>query len=115
MDEQVEESGNPMSAMDPEMAANPQPVLKLLREAEAVMSLDEMGVLLTRRAETDEAFRHPEIYSSNMMAVDLKNVRPLIPLQIDPPEHKKYRKILDPLFAPRQMALIEGNVTELVN
>ena len=32
------------------------------------------------------------------------NVRPLIPLSIDPPDHKKYRKILDPLFAPRAMA-----------
>ena len=39
------------------------------------------------------------------------SVRPLIPLQIDPPEHKKYRKILDPLFAPQQMALLEEPVT----
>ena len=23
---------------------------------------------------------------------------PMIPLQIDPPEHKKYRKLLDPIF-----------------
>ena len=50
-----------------------------------------------------------------MSAVDLQNVRPLIPLQIDPPDHKKYRKILDPLFAPRRMAEIEPPVTALVN
>ena len=54
---------------------------------------------------------HPETFSSNMSAVDLKNIRPLIPLQIDPPDHKKYRKILDPIFAPRQMALLEEPVT----
>ena len=58
------------------------------------------GVLLSRRAEIDEALRHPEIFSSNMDAVDLKNKRPMIPLQIDPPDHKKFRKLLDPIFAP---------------
>ncbi len=109
------ESGSPFSAMDPEMAANPQPVFKVLREASPVMPIDGVGVLLTGRAEIDEAFRHPELFSSNMSAVDLGNIRPLIPLQIDPPEHKKYRKILDPIFAPKQMALLEEPVTQLVN
>ena len=33
----------------------------------------------------------------------MKTARPLIPLQVDPPDHRKYRKILDPLFAPQQM------------
>ena len=55
------------------------------------------------------------IFSSNADAVDMKNVRPLIPLQIDPPDHKKFRKLLDPIFAPRQMALIEESVVQTVN
>ena len=42
-----------------------------------------------------------------MSAHDLKAKRPLIPLQIDPPDHRKYRKILDPLFAPQRMKLLE--------
>ncbi|MGZ4693156.1 MAG: cytochrome P450 [Acidimicrobiales bacterium] len=101
--------------MDPEMAANPQPMFKMLREGSPVMAVDGVGVVLARRAEVDETFRHPETFSSNMSAVDLGNIRPLIPLQIDPPEHKKYRKILDPIFAPRQMALLEEPVSKLVN
>ena len=40
---------------------------------------------------------------------------PMIPLQIDPPEHKKFRKLLDPLFAPRKMALLDDEVSALVN
>jgi cytochrome P450 len=80
-----------------------------------VMPVEGVGVVLTGRAEIDEAFRDPTTFSSNMSAIDLKNVRPLIPLQIDPPDHKKYRKILDPIFAPRQMALLEVPVTQLVN
>ena len=73
------------------------------------------GVLLSRKEEIDFALRHPEIFSSNMDAVDLKNKRPMIPLQIDPPEHKKFRKLLDPIFAPRKMALMDQEVSELVN
>jgi cytochrome P450 len=106
---------NPFAGMDPEMAANPQPMFKALRESTPVMLVEGIGVVLTRRAEIDEAFRDPETFSSNMSAIDLKNVRPLIPLQIDPPGHKKYRKILDPIFAPREMALLEEPVTRLVN
>lgn len=110
----AEEPANPMMSMPPEMAACPQPVFKELRVM-PVMPIEGMGVMLTCRAEIDEAFRHPELFSSSMDAVDLKNARPMIPLQIDPPEHKQYRKILDPLFAPRAMALLEGSVTALVN
>jgi cytochrome P450 len=106
---------NPFAGMPPEMAANPQAMFKALREATPVMPVEGVGVVLTRRAEIDDAFRDPETFSSNMSAVDLKNIRPLIPLQIDPPDHKKYRKILDPIFAPRQMALLEVPVTRLVN
>ena len=68
------------------------------------------GVLLSRKEEIDEALRHPEIFSSNMDAVDLKNKRPMIPLQIDPPDHKKFRKLLDPIFAPRKMAAMDDEV-----
>src|SRR6516225_3227295 len=50
-----------------------------------------------------------------MDAVDLGNIRPMIPLQIDPPEHAKYRRIMDPLFTPREMARREPGVSELVN
>src|SRR5687768_3689312 len=90
---------NPFALMDPEMLRHPQPVLKALREHSPVLAVNGMGVLLSRRDLIDHAFRNPEVFSSNMSAVDLCNVRPLIPLQIDPPQHKSYRKILDPLFA----------------
>ncbi len=112
------DEGNPLSGMDPEMAAHPQPVFKLMRDDMPVMEMDMgsgRGVLLSRKLEIDQALRHPEIFSSNMDAVDLKNKRPMIPLQIDPPEHKKFRKLLDPLFAPRKMALLDDQVSALAN
>jgi cytochrome P450 len=104
-----------ISLMDEKTAANPQPLFKELRDTMPVIPIAGLGVMVTRKAEADEVFRHPEVFSSNADAVDLKNIRPLIPLQIDPPEHKKYRKLLDPIFAPRQMALIEESVARTVN
>ena len=98
-----------------EAAADPQPAYRAMREAAAVLPFDDSMVIVCRRGEIEEAFRRPDIFSSNMSAVDLQNVRPMIPLQIDPPEHKKFRKILDPLFAPRRMAELEEPLTELVN
>jgi len=106
---------DPFAGMDPEMARHPQPMFKMLRDEMPVMPVDDVGMVLTRKIDVDEVLKHPEIYSSNADAVDLKNIRPLIPLQIDPPEHKKFRKILDPIFAPREVAKLEESLTEAVN
>ncbi len=110
----ADDSGDPFTQMDPAMARCPQPVYAEMRAAMRVVPMDG-SVVLGFRAEIDEALRNPELFSSNMSAVDLQNIRPLIPLQIDPPDHKKYRRILDPLFAPKKMAEIEAPVTALAN
>jgi cytochrome P450 len=39
----------------------------------------------------------------------------MIPLNVDPPMHSKYRKLLDPLFAPRRMDEQEEDITRRVN
>ena len=39
--------------------------------------------------------------------------RPLIPLDIDPPEHAPYRRLLDPLFSPRAVLTLEQKTREL--
>ena len=87
---------------------------KALRESSPVFRSPQ-AVVLSRLADIEMALKHTELFSSNMDAVDLGNIRPLIPLQIDPPEHAKYRRILDPLFTPREMARREPGVAELVN
>ncbi|MCV7381027.1 cytochrome [Mycobacterium alsense] len=94
--------------------AEPQPMYKALRESTPVFRSPQ-AVVLSRLTDIEMALKHTELFSSNMDAVDLGNVRPLIPLQVDPPEHAKYRRILDPLFTPREMARREPRVTELVN
>jgi cytochrome P450 len=94
--------------------AEPQPMYKVLRETAPVFRSPQ-AVVLSRLTDIEMALKHTELFSSNMDAVDLGNDRPLIPLQIDPPDHAKYRRILDPLFTPREMARREPAVSALVN
>jgi cytochrome P450 len=101
--------------MSPELARNPRPTYATLRETTPVLRVDGVGVVVTSRSGIDEVLRNPEVFSSNMSAHDLKTERPLIPLQIDPPAHRTYRRILDPLFAPQHMKALEIPVARLVN
>jgi cytochrome P450 len=116
MTERSESYGDRLAElMSPELARNPQPMYLTLRESSPVMHLDGVGVIVSDRSGVDEVLRNPDVFSSNMSAHDLKTKRPLIPLQIDPPDHRKYRKILDPLFAPQRMRPLEESVAGLVN
>jgi cytochrome P450 len=100
---------------DPASRANPQAMFKALREAGAVVDTGDEGVLLVvGDAEVRHVLSHPEVFSSGVDAVTIGQVRPLIPLQIDPPHHRNYRKLLDPIFAPRRIALLEDRTRSLV-
>jgi cytochrome P450 len=101
--------------MNPDVARNPQPIYSMLQESTPVFRLDGVGIIVTSRSGVDEVLKNPDIFSSGVSAHDLKTKRPLIPLQVDPPDHRKYRKILDFLFSPQRMRLMEESTTQLVN
>lgn len=94
--------------------ADPQPKYRALIEMGGVVSPAEGFTIVATRAAVDEVLRDPGAFTSRDI-VQLGNVRPLIPLSVDPPEHKKYRRILDPLFAPKRMDEIEDDVASRVN
>ncbi len=103
--------------MDPEVARNPQPSYKLMRDLAPVVELTDSplggGVIVGKHDDVVEVLRTPEVFSSGFDAVHIGQVRPLIPLQIDPPEHHTFRKLLDPIFAPKQVATLEPRVREM--
>ncbi len=109
------ETGEPVPpVMDLAASDDPRAVSRMLRE-QPVVHIGEEYTLITRRVDVEGALRAPAVFSSKADAIDLGNVRPLIPLQIDPPKHVKYRRILDPLFNPRAMAAMDEEVAALVN
>jgi cytochrome P450 len=72
------------------------------------------SVWLTKYEDVMWAFKHPEVFSSEG-AVQVGNEVPLIPLSVDPPDHAKYRRLLDPQFSPRKMTELEPEMRKLVN
>jgi cytochrome P450 len=90
----------------------PQPGNRLLVDQGAV----DLGgpVMVCTRGFVDEALRDNETFSSSDL-IEQGNTLPLIPLNIDPPDHVKYRKLLDPLFAPRRIDALEEDIGERVN
>ena len=94
--------------------AAPQPTYqKLIDQGGLLRPMDGMA-LSFRRDNNEFILRHHELFSSRV-EMQLGNVRPLIPLNVDPPGHAKYRKLLDPLFAPRRMEEQEEDITRRVN
>ena len=72
-------------------------------------------VWMTSVSSVREAMHHPDLFSSGPDAASFGAETGLIPLQIDPPDHVRYRRMLDPLFAPRKMALLEDDLVALVD
>ena len=91
---------------------SPQPANHAL-VAEGALDLGGT-VMLNTRALVDEALKDPGVFSSQDL-VEQGNTLPLIPLNIDPPDHVKYRRLLDPLFAPRRVDALEADIAERVH
>jgi cytochrome P450 len=114
MSERNDRGGAPLAA-DPELARNPQPTYRALVESSPVFRMDGVGVVAASRESVEAVLRDAEVFSSNMSAIDLKTRRPLIPMSIDPPAHRKYRKLLNPLFAAQRIKSLEEPVTRLAS
>jgi cytochrome P450 len=70
-------------------------------------------VHLYRMADIVAINRHPAVTGTGGRGGSFGNDTALIPLEIDGDEHKKWRRLLDPMFAPKQVARLETSVREL--
>ena len=98
-------------------ADDPHPVYQEMHARCPVGREDGMfgpSATLSRYDDVLWALKHPEVFSSKDV-VKIGNDVPLIPLSIDPPEHAKYRRLLDPQFSPKRMAELEPEARALVN
>ena len=92
-----------------------QEVWQELRAAGPIVHPRGDLVVATSTEAVREALASPNLFSSNPEAAYFGSDTGAIPLQIDPPDHVTYRKILDPLFAPRRMAQRKAEVEQLAN
>jgi cytochrome P450 len=105
----VEENRRPTIAGVPElewatlpMAADRGRGWKVLRDAGPVVSMDGW-YYLTRRDDVLTALRDPGRFSSKKAFDVLGSPLPLVPISFDPPEHTRFRKILQPFFSPHTL------------
>ncbi|MDA3640561.1 cytochrome P450 [Mycobacterium xenopi] len=61
-------------------------------------------VVMSSAAAVDFAAKHPDIFSSARAFDRLGSPVPLVPIAIDPPDHTRFRRLLDPFFSPKRMA-----------
>lgn len=56
----------------------------------------------------------PDIFSSRQLTIPAFAGPPMVPVELDPPIHGKYRKLLLPFFTPRMIDETEPLVTEVI-
>ncbi len=72
----------------------------------------------TKHADALFILRHPEIFSNEGATPfprDPDDYFYFIPQEIDPPEHRKYRNIVDPVFSPQGVLKLEAKIRKLAN
>jgi cytochrome P450 len=76
---------------------------KVLRDAGPVVYMNGY-YYITRREDVLAALRNPEVFSSRLALQPPGSPIPVLPLAFDPPEHTRYRKVLQPFFSPHGLS-----------
>ena len=108
------------SLLQPAFARSPQPYYRQMRDTNPVLRTRDMyggegdSVFVAKHGDIEYVLRNPGLFSSDFFPADLAAF-PLIPENIDPPDHRRYRRVLDPLFGPKQMNKLEPEITRRAN
>jgi cytochrome P450 len=94
--------------------AEPQAVYSAIT-ASPILSLPGGMFVVGAASSVDALTRNHHVRGSGAIGNTGGAERPLIPLDIDRPEHTKYRKLLDPIFAAKAIAHLESDVRELAD
>jgi cytochrome P450 len=100
--------------------ADVQPALHGLHHGPRVLRRADGGVTILRLDDALEVTKRRDVHSMDPEMISMAGAmmgagRPLIPLMLDGDEHTKYRKLLDPLFAPRIVAALEPRVRAMAD
>jgi cytochrome P450 len=72
--------------------------------------------VVTKYDAIHDILRNPEVFSSESVNVPgtIGQDGPMIPIEVDPPDHGIYRKLINPLFSPKRMADLEPQIRDIV-
>lgn len=86
------------------MAEDRTAAYSFLRAAGPVLRTAFGSYLITSAEAAEFALRSPGLFSSRRAFDLVGSPLPLVPIAFDPPEHTRYRRILQPFFSPRGVA-----------
>jgi cytochrome P450 len=97
-----------------------QPALRALVDERRVVRDEEHHVTILHLEDVLEVTKRRDVHSMDPEMVELAGAymgagRPLIPLMLDGDAHTKYRKLLDPLFAPKVVSQLATRVRALAD
>lgn len=102
---------------DPALVEDPYEVFRLLREEAPVARSEAYGGVwvVSRYADVYAVAQDPATFSSAAAGVALPGMydpaRPLIPIELDPPEQRPYRQLVNRAFAPATIDALRGFIT----
>ncbi len=112
----VDETALTDPLLDPAVyAGDPYPLYARLRAEAPVARNDTLGLwMLSRHAEVVEVARDPATYCSSkgIMTFEIGTEYPSPPtmMHTDPPDHTRYRNLVQPGFRPSYMRALEGGI-----
>jgi cytochrome P450 len=110
----MSESEQPMfNLLDAPMAYDRTAGWRYIRDAGSVFTSAGLWYITEPEA-VRFALRNPELFSSAKAYDQHGAILPQIPINIDPPKHRAYRAILDPMLSPREVNRIEDSLREQV-
>ena len=88
-----------------------QPALEQLLSGPRVVRQEDGKIAILHLDDILEVTKRRDVHSMDPELIELAGAfmgagRPLIPLMLDGDDHTKYRKLLDPLFAPKVVAAV---------
>jgi len=95
------------------MAENRTEAYRIVREAGPIIK-SPRGYVLSSSNYVEYALKHPELFSSKRAFDLVGSPLPMVPIAFDPPEHTRYRRLLQPFFGPRKTAGWQPRVRSLV-
>jgi cytochrome P450 len=100
------------------MAADPWTAFSALNDAPDIFYSPDLGGywMITRKALIEEAMASPELFSSAVSTVPpIEDEFRMIPPNLDPPDHAKYRKVIaQRIFSARALATVEDDARALI-
>ncbi|HUC21267.1 MAG TPA: cytochrome P450 [Streptosporangiaceae bacterium] len=95
------------------MAENRTEAYRIVRDAGPIIK-SPRGFVLSSSEYVEYALKHPELFSSKQAFDLVGSPLPMVPIAFDPPEHTRYRHILQPFLGPRETAAWQPRVRSLV-